>query len=583
MQLFKKTAALILAAAISFASVSTVAYADDSGVTALESVQLTLDAAKKPAKTSLKVTATRSGYKFSWKKVSGIKAYEIYASKDGGKTYERIASVSSGKTSKTITDLDISKAYLFRIRSYKTSGKKKVYSKFSDVVSIRPVTEAATVDLGKPSEKNTSPKMSSKQLNLINIPVSKINSNLAYVCYYLGQDLYVIKEKNSDKKQVYKVTKSALRSYKTTGKLKADRIKLDQSLNGVEWEVYASQLAKCNSAVIHYIDDSGELTYAQLLYDQAGKTLKTVNKIHNDVGALTKEGYLFEIYWTDKTVGTKDYRDANIKVYAPDGSQYKHLIYEEELDYVSRFIYSTEDEGIWYSFSGSGYSKTLWIDRKGNESKYTSGATLGVYGNSKYLVFYPTTTERKYDPLTVDYKLFLKSNEKTYKFSDFDVVTIGADKDYDLISFFGLKGTTGVASYKFSASSDPSAPGKYKAALMNINNGKLLTPVYDDMIYSSSTNIYTAFTNDYLGKTTSAWYYNSKGKKLAKFDDGSDFTKDGYALVSNGKNLFFVNKKFERVSSSLKFNSSKGWYSVIGEKGIMTYLSGETGYFVVYA
>lgn len=584
MQLFKKTAALVLAAAISFASVSAVAYADNSGTSNLEKVELTLDATKKPSKTTLKVTATRSGYKFSWKKVSGIKAYEIYASKDGGKTYERIATVKSNKTSKTITDLDISRTYKFRIRSYKTSGSKKVYSKFSNIVSVRPVTEAATVDFGKPSETNTNPKLSSKQLNLINVPVSKINSNLAYVVDYLGQDLYVIKEKNSNQKQIYKITKSALRSYKTTGKLKADRIKLDRSLDGVEWELLVSQLEKCNSAVISYYNNDGTLTYTQLLYDQAAKTLKSVHTTTAWFVTLTSDGYMFEAYWANRTTGSKDYNDANIEVYAPDGSRHKHLIYEEETNYQSAvFCGDYTDDGIWYSYAGPGYSKTIFIDRKGNETKYTYGGTLGLSGNSKYLIYFPITTERGYNAHVSDYRIYLKSNDKTYKVSDFDVITIGADNDYDLNYLDGIKGTVAIGVYKYDTPDKQSEDDNYKYSLLNLANGKMLTSVYDEMMYNTSTKTYLAYTLGDGEKVTGAWYYNDKGKKLAKFDDGSLFTKDGYALVSNGKTLFFVNKKFERVSSTLKFSSSDGWECNAGNKGIMTYFSGNTGYFIVYA
>ena len=582
MQLFKKTAALVLAAAISFASVSAVAYADNSGISALEKVELTFDATKKPSKTTLEVTATKSGYKFSWKKVSGIKAYEIYASKDGGKTYERIATAESNKTSKTITDLDISKAYKFRIRSYKTSGSKKVYSKFSNIVSIRPVTEAATVALGKASDANTTPKMSSKQLSLTSVPVSKINSNLAYVVNYLGQDLYVIKEKNSDKKQIYKVTKSALRSYKTTGKLKADKIKLDSSLDNVVWDVYASQLEKCNSAIIQYKDNMGKLTFAQLLYDQNSKTLKTVHTTNNQAYTLTSEGYMFEGFSTDKKVGSQDLRDVNIEIYSPDGRLHKSFNHEESSDYYSRCFYDPEDEGIWYSYAGNSYSRILWIDRKNNETPYTHIGTLGIYGNSKYLVYYPTTTAGRFDPPLSKYILLIKSNEKTYNFSDFDVITIGTDKDYDLKSFVEIKGSIAIGRYRFATSSDLYGSGLYKYSLINLANGKLLTPVYDEMAYNTSTKTYLAYTT--VGnKVTGAWYYSNKGKKLAKFDDGSAFTKEGYALVSNDKTLFFVNKKFERVSATLKFSSSNGWESVEGNNGIMTYSSGNNGYFVVYA
>ena len=581
MQLFKKTAAIVLAAAISFASVNAVAYADNSGISALEKVELTLDATKKPSKTTLKVTSTRSGYKFSWKKVSGIKAYEIYASKDGGLTYERIATVESNKTSKTITNLDISKTYKFRIRSYKTSGSKKVYSKFSNIVSIRPVTEAATVDLGKASDTNTTPKMSSKQLDLTSVPVSKINSNLAYVVNYLGQDLYVIKEKDSDKKQVYKVTKSALRSYKATGKLKADKIKLDSPLDNATWEVYASQLDKCNNAIFSYSDDSGKTVYVTVSYDESAKKLNVIHQTRNQILTLSKEGYSFEYYYKDKDETMQKYNEAVVEIYMPDGRIYKRLIYNENDNCYSKFTTDVESEGFWYSNSGTTHSSTRWVDRYGNETVSTQPLSLATYGDKNYVVYFLNSAN--YDPPVSEYKVFFPKTNKSYKFSDLDVITIGADKDYDLSNISGIKGTTAIGIYRSDSPSDSYIPGTFKYSLINFANGKMLTPVYDKMVYNTSTKTYLAYTSVGDYKVTGAWYYSDNGKKLAKFDDGSMFTKNGYALVSNGKSLFFVNKKFERVSAALKFSSSSGWESVEGNKGIMTYSSGNNGYFVVYA
>ncbi|MBO6229540.1 MAG: fibronectin type III domain-containing protein [Ruminiclostridium sp.] len=568
MRLLKKTAALILAAAISVtpAAVTGSAAGVQSGSGYAE---LALGASSKPAKTTLTVTSGRLGYNFSWKKVSGVKGYEIYCSDDGGTLFERIASVSSGKTSATVKNLDISKKYIFRIRSYKVSSGKKVYSSFSNSVTVRPVTEASAVTLGKPSESNTALSAASKQINLFTVPVSKINSSLAYVTDYLGQDLYVIKESNSSKKHIYQITKSALRSYNTTGKLKADKIKLDSSLDGVEWDVSVSQLDSCGSVLLRYIGKGG-VKYATMQFDKSSKSFKLVHTSEHEKTNLTGDGYTFECYWTDKTVGARELKDAHVDIYYPDGRSYKNISYEED-NYVSLFSYQRGDDGVWYSFSNNINNKIRWIDKGKIDEMKISGMPMMHSGDEQYLVYYPSNTSKRYDISVSEYILLLMDSGKSYKFSGFDVVTVDADRDYDLSRFGTIKGTKTVAYYDAKNGTD-------KAALMDLSSGKLLTPVYDDMQYDKASGAYVA----YMDKS-GVWYYNKNGKKLAKFDNGSGFTKDGYALISIGKQLCFVDTKFRRVSENLKFTQSKGWESCIGAEGIMTYRSGGTGYFVVYA
>lgn len=90
-----------------------------------------------PKKTIL--TAKRSGEKitFQWDAVKGAEKYEIFYREKGASKYKKLATVSGSKTSYSISKLDKSKTYQFKIRSYKTTGGKKTYSKYSNVVTVK--------------------------------------------------------------------------------------------------------------------------------------------------------------------------------------------------------------------------------------------------------------------------------------------------------------------------------------------------------------------------------------------------------------------------------------------------------------
>lgn len=77
------------------------------------------------------------GIKITWSKVSGVTKYQIYMSKKKSSGFKRIATVSSKKSSYIKGKLKKKKRYYFKIRSYQTVKKKKIYSKFSSVKSLK--------------------------------------------------------------------------------------------------------------------------------------------------------------------------------------------------------------------------------------------------------------------------------------------------------------------------------------------------------------------------------------------------------------------------------------------------------------
>lgn len=104
------------------------------------SMPITAQAAtvKKPAQvTSLKATATgTSKIKLTWAKTKNATGYQIYMKSSKNGTYKKIKTIKSAKTvAYTKTNLKSNTKYWFKIRAYKTSGKKTVYGKFSAVKS----------------------------------------------------------------------------------------------------------------------------------------------------------------------------------------------------------------------------------------------------------------------------------------------------------------------------------------------------------------------------------------------------------------------------------------------------------------
>ncbi|MBE5927460.1 MAG: hypothetical protein E7270_10940 [Lachnospiraceae bacterium] len=86
-----------------------------------------------------KVKAT-SGYKqavVSWKKVDGAEGYEIYMSTSKKGKYKKIATKKASVTQITRRKLSSGKTYYFKVRSYKKAVGKKIYSKYSNIQSIK--------------------------------------------------------------------------------------------------------------------------------------------------------------------------------------------------------------------------------------------------------------------------------------------------------------------------------------------------------------------------------------------------------------------------------------------------------------
>ena len=94
----------------------------------------------KPKKTKIKsVKGKKNGFKITWKKVSGVKGYQIKYStnKYFFESLTKSKNVKKAKTtSATVKDLRKGKTYFVKVRTYKIVKGKKVYSNWSKVKTV---------------------------------------------------------------------------------------------------------------------------------------------------------------------------------------------------------------------------------------------------------------------------------------------------------------------------------------------------------------------------------------------------------------------------------------------------------------
>ena len=94
----------------------------------------------KPKSASIKkVKAAKKAISVIWKKVSGIKGYQIQVATDKKfKKNKKTVNIKRQKTTKTtVKKLKAKKKYYVRIRTYKIANGKKVYSAWSKVKSVK--------------------------------------------------------------------------------------------------------------------------------------------------------------------------------------------------------------------------------------------------------------------------------------------------------------------------------------------------------------------------------------------------------------------------------------------------------------
>ncbi len=90
-----------------------------------------------PSAPKLSARSLTKAASLQWGKVTGVSGYEIYLSNSQNKNFSRVSSLGKSTLSYKKTKLISKKKYYFKVRTYTVSGGKKLYSAYSNVVSVK--------------------------------------------------------------------------------------------------------------------------------------------------------------------------------------------------------------------------------------------------------------------------------------------------------------------------------------------------------------------------------------------------------------------------------------------------------------
>lgn len=97
----------------------------------------TVSAYKLKAPAKVKAKAKQRNVTISYGKVAKAKGYEIFRSTKKKGKFKKVATIKKAKTTKKTFKNMKKGTYYFKVRAYKTSGKKKIYTDYSKTVSIK--------------------------------------------------------------------------------------------------------------------------------------------------------------------------------------------------------------------------------------------------------------------------------------------------------------------------------------------------------------------------------------------------------------------------------------------------------------
>ncbi len=97
----------------------------------------TVSAYKMKAPAKMKAKAKQRNVTISYGKVAKAKGYEIFRSTKKKGKFKKVATIKKAKTTKKTFKNMKKGTYYFKVRAYKTSGKKKIYTDYSKTVSVK--------------------------------------------------------------------------------------------------------------------------------------------------------------------------------------------------------------------------------------------------------------------------------------------------------------------------------------------------------------------------------------------------------------------------------------------------------------
>lgn len=165
-------------------------------------------------------SASVSSIRLSWAKSSGATGYEIYRATDTAGTYSKIKTITDAATvTYTNVSLTTGKTYYYKIRAYQTVNNGINYSRYSPIVSAKPVLAKPTLTAKKAASR-------------------KIRLSWKKVAGASGYEIQRASSKNGKYKTIKTIKKGTTKTYTNT-KLKKKkkyyyRIRAYRKVNGTK-------------------------------------------------------------------------------------------------------------------------------------------------------------------------------------------------------------------------------------------------------------------------------------------------------------------------------------------------------------
>lgn len=135
--------------------------------------------------------------KVSWNKVAGASGYMIYRATSANGKYTQYKRITKGSTTSYVnSSLTHGKTYYYKVRAYRTSGGKRIYGAYSEIVSAKPrLSKPSTVTLKRSSY-------------YINVSWSSVSGATGYKVYRATdpEGDYILLGTTSSKKRTFKNT-----------------------------------------------------------------------------------------------------------------------------------------------------------------------------------------------------------------------------------------------------------------------------------------------------------------------------------------------------------------------------------------
>ena len=409
---------------------------------------------------------------------------------------------------------------------------------------------------------SVSASAASSKTALLKTAITQIDSKATGV-NSLGQDLYSFYNDNGTYCAVYRIGSSELKSWRNTGKLSAKKIKVTSDINDYVWYYDSlNNFTQGNYAVFSYTDKKNVEHSVAVKYDKSKGTIKQYYTTTNYLGS-TGDGYLSDISYD----GEK--KTVTLKIIDPNGKKVKTL--------TRKYI----DDAFWTCFRGnrsyaviatskinedtSSAATVELIDKTGKVIKTLKNKNIGrTYSGDNYFAYAPRYVLRRImltlsDVYSIDKNKLYSLEDKNYIGSESGDDYTKPTRLYDLGE--KLYGTKAIARY-ISTDETNSLYG-----LIDISSKGAPKEFYNDMY--TSDNGKTFLVKDSEGQ----WgYLNSKGKKLAMFDDAGAFSGNGkYAPVLKDGKIYLINKNMKQVSKTIKADKNSGVWTLGDELFMYTY------------